>query len=299
LSAHIDQSEKLQRHNLFQFFFIIKDCRVRTIIDGGSCNNLVSANFVTKIGLKTCAHTHPYYIQWLNNSGKAKVTHTARVHFSIGTYHDYVDCDVISMQACSLLLDHPWEFHTDVVHHGRSNKYSLMHKEKKITLLPLTPNKIVQCDRVITETAKRECEIQHDQIAPPSSSNAIKLKSHAMLATRSDLYVPTTVDAPFHALVCRQVLFSLDDTTTPLPRAITNILQEFKDIFPIKIPDERLVLDLLRGKCRSIGGDLDVGEEGSEQTIVTLQSLHDGSDGYQHACIRVGLTKKAYPCKCN
>jgi hypothetical protein len=84
--------------------------------------------------------------------------------------------------------------------------------------------------------------------------------------------------------VCRQVLFSLDDTTTPLPRAITNILQEFKDIFPIKIPGERLVLDLLRGKCRSIGGDLDVGEEGSEQTIVTLQSLHDGSDGYQHAC---------------
>jgi hypothetical protein len=39
---------------------------------------------VTKIGLTTRAHTHPYYIQWLNNSGKAKVTHTARVHFSIG-----------------------------------------------------------------------------------------------------------------------------------------------------------------------------------------------------------------------
>jgi hypothetical protein len=31
-----------------------------------------------------------------------------------------------------------------------------------------------------------------------------------------------------------------------------------------------LVLDLPRGRGRSIGGDLDVGEEGSEQTIVTL-----------------------------
>jgi hypothetical protein len=28
--------------------------------------------------------------------------------------------------------------------------------------------------------------------------------------------------------------------------------------------DERLVLDLSRGRGRSIGGDLDVGEEGSE-----------------------------------
>jgi hypothetical protein len=47
---------------LFQIFFVIKDCCVRTIIDGGSCNNLASADFVTKIGLTTWAHTHPYYI---------------------------------------------------------------------------------------------------------------------------------------------------------------------------------------------------------------------------------------------
>jgi hypothetical protein len=89
----------------------------------------------------------------------------------------------------------------------------------------------VQCDRVISETAKHEYEIWHDQPTPPSGSNAIKLKSHAMFATRSDLFVPTTVDAPFQALVCRQVLFSLDDITTPLPRTLTNLLWEFKDVF--------------------------------------------------------------------
>jgi hypothetical protein len=122
----------------------------------------VSADFVTKIGLTTCGHTHPYYIQGLNNSGTAKVTHTTHIYFSIGTYHDYADCDVVPMQAYSLLLGCPWEFDTDVVHRGRSNKYTLMHKGKKITLLPLTPNEIVQCDRAITETAKRESEIQHD-----------------------------------------------------------------------------------------------------------------------------------------
>jgi hypothetical protein len=172
----------------------------------------------------------------LNNSGKAKVTHTIRAHFSIGTYHDYVDCDVVPMQACSFLLARPWEFDIDVVHHGRANKYTLMHKGNKITLLPLTPNEIVQCDRAIADMAKCESEIQYNQTTPPLSSNAIKLKSRAMLATWSDLFIPTTVDAPYHALLCRQVLFLLDDITMPLPHAITNLLQEFKDIFPTEIP---------------------------------------------------------------
>jgi hypothetical protein len=71
------------------------------------------------------------------------------------------------------------------------------------TLLPLTPNEIVQCDRAIAETAKHESENQHDQTAPPLSYNAIKLKSCAMLATWSNLFVPPTDDAPFHTFVCR------------------------------------------------------------------------------------------------
>jgi hypothetical protein len=57
--------------------------------------------------------------------------------------------------------------------------------------------------------------------------------------------------------------------------------------------DGRLVPDLPRGRGRSIGGDLDVGEEGSEQSIVTLQSVHHGSVGYQHVHTLIGLIKKA------
>jgi hypothetical protein len=78
--------------------------------------------------------------------------------------------------------------------------------------------------------------VKLEQRAPSSSSNAIKLKSRAMLATKSDLVVSTNIDVSFHILVCRQVLFSLEDITTPLPRAITNLLQEFKDVFPSEIP---------------------------------------------------------------
>jgi hypothetical protein len=46
----------------------------------------------------------------------------------------------------------------------------------------------------------------------------------------------------------------------------------------------KLIPDLPRGRGRSIGGDLNVGEEGFEQTIVTLQSLHHGFVGYQYVC---------------
>jgi hypothetical protein len=56
-----------------------------------------------------------------------------------------------------------------------------------------------------------------------------------MLTTKSDLVVSTNVDVSFHALVCRQVLFSLEDITSPLPCAITNLLLEFKDGFPTEI----------------------------------------------------------------
>jgi hypothetical protein len=57
-----------------------------------------------------------------------------------------------------------------------------------------------------------------------------------MLATKSDLTISTNIDVSFHALVCMPVLFSLEDITTPLPHAITNLLQEFEDVFPAEIP---------------------------------------------------------------
>jgi hypothetical protein len=117
-----------------------------------------------------------------------------------------------------------------------------MHNGKKITLLSLTPNENVKCDRAIAVTARRKSEIQHaspvklEQRAPSSSSIAIKLKCRAMFAAKFDLAISTNIDVSFHALVCKQVLFSLEDITTPLPHAITNLLHEFKDVFPAEIP---------------------------------------------------------------
>ncbi|XP_039787399.1 uncharacterized protein LOC120653792 [Panicum virgatum] len=72
LSATVGEDDNRQLHNLFNMFLIVKDCRVHTIIDGGSCNNLVNAEVVEKLGLTTWAHPHPYHIQWFNNNGKVR-----------------------------------------------------------------------------------------------------------------------------------------------------------------------------------------------------------------------------------
>jgi hypothetical protein len=59
-------------------------------------------------------------------------------------------------------------------------------------------------------------------------------------------------------------------------------------------PDSRMSPDLPRGTGKSIGGDLDVDDEGSEQRrFEPEQSLHHGSVGYQPVRTQIGLAKKA------
>ena len=250
LSVQVTQAEQNQRHNLFHTKGVVKERCVRVIIDGGSCNNLASMDMVEKLSLTTRPHSHPYYIQWFNNSGKVKVTRTIRVHFSIATYADYVDCDVVPMQACSLLLGRPWQFDKHSVHHGKKNQYTLVHKDKNITLLPMSPEHILKDDLTRASKAKqeqnksenqivaKEFEQQHKPNNKPSSSVAseIKLKSACLLATKSDITNLDFSKSVCYAFVCNEALFSFEDMPPSLPPAVTNILQEFADVFPPDVP---------------------------------------------------------------
>jgi hypothetical protein len=62
-----------------------------------------------------------------------KYLEMAQGHISLsGMYSDYADCDVVPMEACSLLLGRPGEYDTDACHHGRSNTYTFRHKDKTL-----------------------------------------------------------------------------------------------------------------------------------------------------------------------
>jgi hypothetical protein len=53
--------------------------------------------------------------------------------------------------------------------------------------------------------------------------------------------------------------------------------------------------DLLRGKGKSIGGDIDIDDEGSEQNMEPLQSLHHDFVGYQYVQHELTLPRRLIP----
>jgi hypothetical protein len=179
LSAQMEKAEQNQRHKLFQTKCVIKERSYCMIIDGGSCNNLASSELVEKLALSTKPHPRLYHIQWLNNSGKAKVTRLVRINFAIGSYNDVVECDVVPMQACHILLGRPWQFDTDCVHHGRSNQFSLLHHDKKIVLLPMSPEAIVRDDTARAAKAKSETNKIVKSVA--NKQDEIRLKGTCLL----------------------------------------------------------------------------------------------------------------------
>jgi hypothetical protein len=136
---------------------------------------------VEKLSLTIRHHPRPYHIQWFNNSGKVKVTRTVHAHFTIP---DYVECDVVPMQACALLLGRPWQFDTNSIHYGSTNQYSLVHNDKKIVLLPMSPESILKDDLARASRAHNEGKkLSENQIVAkelmPSTSTSKSDPKHA------------------------------------------------------------------------------------------------------------------------
>ncbi|GJZ36603.1 putative reverse transcriptase domain-containing protein [Tanacetum coccineum] len=84
------------------------------------CDNLIAAEAVQKLGLKTENHPKPYKLQWLKKGGEVTVSKSVNILFYVrNTYKDNVWCDVVPMDACHLLLGRPWELPPlrDIQHH--------------------------------------------------------------------------------------------------------------------------------------------------------------------------------------
>jgi hypothetical protein len=129
-----------------------------------------------------------------------------------------------------------------------------VHKGKKYTLLPLTPAEIVQAEKERAaslngtksknqQVAKSDFPHRKDKPAPNSKKEGIKLKGGVMLAIKCDL-AEISEDNVCYALLCKQALFLLDDIASSIPPAVTNLLQEYEDVFPAEIPPG---LPLVRG----------------------------------------------------
>nr|GEZ07919.1 transposon Ty3-I Gag-Pol polyprotein [Tanacetum cinerariifolium] len=90
------------------------------IIDGGSCENLVSNKALDKaFKLSTKPHPIPYQIVRIKKGLTLKVTEICRVPLAMRKhYNELVTCDAVDMDTCHVLLRRPWKHDVDSTHQG-------------------------------------------------------------------------------------------------------------------------------------------------------------------------------------
>jgi hypothetical protein len=71
-----------------------------------------------------------------------KVTHKVHVPFIVGDYGVKVECDVLPLEVCGLLLGRPWQYDRNVTHAGRANTYYFVHDGKQWTLKHMQDDQI-------------------------------------------------------------------------------------------------------------------------------------------------------------
>jgi hypothetical protein len=116
--------DKGQHWSLFQTQCMVKGKACKITVDGGSYCNGISKAVVTTLGLSTWRIPEPKHVAWLNSCGMLEVTHKVRVPFTVGDYVHEVECDVLPLEVCGLLLGRPWQYDCSVTHAGRGNTYS-------------------------------------------------------------------------------------------------------------------------------------------------------------------------------
>ena len=214
--------------------------------------------------MPTCKHPRPYKLQWLNDSGEVRVNKQVLVAFSIGKYEDEVLCDVVPMQAGHLLLGRPWQFDRKVQHDGFTNKYSFVHNQRTVTLVPLTPSQVyedqVRLQKDSEQKKKTEKESEQKKKSEKESEQKKKLEKESeqkkesakmqvnenlkenerkanFYARASEVKKALFLNKPTIVLLYKEALFNTNQLDTSLPSSIVSLLQEFEDVFPEEIPN--------------------------------------------------------------
>ena len=219
------------------------------IVDSGSCNNIASTEMVEKLQLQTKRHPHPYRMQWLNDCGAIKVISSVQIPISVGTYQDDVECDVVPMHACHLLLGRPWLHDRDVQISGRANRLCFVHRGEKFTWLPMTPEEVYLDE--MKRKGKKKGESDHTQRvshqhsegvfpqpkAPqPNMTKPREKEGLVMTARKRDMRELREPNTPFFVLLYKETLLAANDLPSTLPSVVLDLLKEYEDVFPKEVP---------------------------------------------------------------
>lgn len=137
---------------------------------------------VEKLGLKSKNHLKPYQLQWLNETGEMRVKDQVVVPLSVGGYNDEVLCGIFPMDAGHIILGRPWQSDRRAIHDGFTNRYTFMHKGRKTTLIPLTPQEVYE---------------NHVQLAGKKSKESKPVKQPNYLPKSKQVKGSMSSDKPF------------------------------------------------------------------------------------------------------
>nr|XP_027124151.1 uncharacterized protein LOC113740831 [Coffea arabica] len=245
LATQVKKVDEAQRNNIFYTRCHVKDRVCSLIIDAGSCTNMASTLMVDHLSLPTLRHPSPYRLQWLNESGDIKVTKQVVVPFRIGKYEDEVLCDVVPMQASHILFGRPWQYDKKTTHDGFTNKYSFLHHNKKMMLVPLTPQQVHEDQLRLQqkherELSKKSTDSKANTKAPvertsiPETSGRMEKRPN-LLAKNREVRKLLLSKQVVDILYCKEVILLSHEALTDLPPEISSLLQEFEDVFPDEI----------------------------------------------------------------
>ncbi|GJY53831.1 putative CCCH-type zinc finger family protein [Tanacetum coccineum] len=129
-------SESSQRNKIFQTKCLVKEKLCSIIIDGGSCETLVSKVLVKAFKLPIEPHPNPYQIRWIKKGLALKVTEICKVPLAIGKhYNELVTCDVVDMEACHVFLGRLWQHDVDATHQGVVSPKKKLENKTLVTLV--------------------------------------------------------------------------------------------------------------------------------------------------------------------
>ncbi|CAM8960386.1 unnamed protein product [Rhodiola kirilowii] len=199
LSVAASEDESWLRHNIFHTKCTSGGKVCNVIVDGGSCENVVSNTMVEKLGLSTEDHPQPYKLSWFKKGNEVKVSKRCLVKFSIGKkYTDEVWCDVVPMDACHILLGRPWQFDRRTKHDGFKNTYTFQKDGVPITLGPSDLRK----------------EVRNQLLS--------RLEFQKEMDTESEVFALVITEA--------------NSGDSELPSQVMPLVEEFADVAPTELP---------------------------------------------------------------
>ena len=121
--------------SLLKFSGFLSGIPVTVLVDGGSTNNFVSAQLVSKHNLKTSSISE-YGVRLADGSRSACVSMLRKAPLKIGRYRDRLCLSVIPLEGCDIVLGKAWFTHFNPVIDWRSNAVQFAFRGERVVLGP-------------------------------------------------------------------------------------------------------------------------------------------------------------------